>query len=1133
MKISIIQFCIAVMFAGVSFARVATAQDYLSQKVNLTIENRDLKDIMSVLESQTNIKFTYRPKILTTTKYSFSFNQTLLSDALNKIFLPLGLTYRVISNQVILTKESEQLTTSSVLPVGQDMVFQTVTGKVTDENGNPMAGVTVLIQGTQKGTNTDSKGNYKISIENEKAILLFSFIGYKKQAVVVGSRSVINVSMVADNTSLEEVVVVGYGELKKSDVTGSVSKLKVDGNEDKPIASVDQLIQGRVSGVQITQNSGAPGSGMTFLIRGASSVTGSNQPLIILDGYPIETDQRSLTPNTGSSFWETSVPPTNPLAAINPNDIESIEVLKDASSTAIYGSRGANGVVLITTKRGKNNRDQFSYSFRTDFSRLPRTIDVLRTPEFIQYANEGAINSKRDSVYKAAQIPDLLKTDSYWQDAVVQQGVSQDHQLSFTGGDEKTKYSISGNYFTQQGIIKNAQFDRGSIRINLDRQVLPKLKVSGSFNGTISVDRSSQQSNSNGDQSGSVITGALRYRPIVPIFATEGDDDPNIGAEGNPLTIISLGKNISRSNVVLANLKATYTIVKDLTFLVNTGVNNTNARRDNFQPFGTFAGRNQGYAYYGESSAFNFLIENTLNFNKTIAKKHRINAVVGYTWQEWNNKSSGVQATQFVSEALAGANLQLASTASVPVTTNQKWALQSVLGRFNYSFDNRYLFTLTGRVDGSTRLAEGNQWAFFPSVATGWNVHNEPFMKTQKFINELKVRASYGLSGNQSIGVGSSKDVVGTTRTVLNGAIITALAPTSLGNSNLGWEITRQANVGIDFTILNNKLKFGFEAYHRKTSDLLINLSLPGSTGFTSYATNFGEVENKGLEFEADVMILDGKFKWNAAGNISFNRNKVISLGNGVQLFGASYLSVGSIGLGQPANTALAGYPIGAFFGYQVNGVYQNADEVAAGPKDPTNPTPGDIKYVDTNGDGQISVADRTIIGNPYPDYTFGFTNDFRYKNFNLNVFFMGNIGQDVMNLNRHILDALTFTTGANVRTEAWEGRWQGEGTSNYYPQARNVGNAFRGRLSNFYLEDGSFIRLKNITLSYNLPAKTLKWLKGAKVYVSATNLITWTNYKGYDPEVSANATSSLTPSVDFGTVPQFRTYSTGINLTF
>jgi TonB-linked SusC/RagA family outer membrane protein len=486
-----------------------------------------------------------------------------------------------------------------------------------------------------------------------------------------------------------------------------------------------------------------------------------------------------------------------------------------------------------------------------------------------------------------------------------------------------------------------------------------------------------------------------------------------------------------------------------------------------------------------------------------------------------------------VTEALQANNFQLASTASIPVTTNQNWALQSVLGRFNYTFDSRYLFTLTARTDGASRLSEGNKWAIFPSIAGGWNVHKESFMKNQNIFDELKFRASFGISGNQSIGVGSSVDRVGTNRTVVNGAILTSLAPVALGNPNLGWETTRQSNVGVDMAILKNRIKFSFEAYSRKTQDLLINLALPGSTGFTSYAANFGKVENKGIEFDLDASILSGNFKWNTIANISFNRNEITQLGNGLQLFGASYLAVGSIGLGQPANTAIQGYPIGAFFGYKVSGVYQNTDEVLKGPKDPTNPTPGDIKYVDNNGDGQISLADRTIIGNPYPDFTFGVTNDFRWKEWSLSVFFMGNIGQDVMNLNRHILDALTFTTGTNMRTEAWEGRWRGEGTSNYYPQARNIGNAFRGRLSNFYLEDGSFVRLKNLTLSYNLPSKTVKWLRNAKVFVSGTNLITWTKYKGYDPEVSANATSSLSPGIDFGTVPQYRTFSTGMNITF
>jgi TonB-linked SusC/RagA family outer membrane protein len=1139
-KVSLIQLFIVLFFASSLSAFSVKGQVKLDSKISVNITNATLEDALTAIEKMTEIKFSYNSKVIKRVKnVSLNFNNEILGSALNKLLAPYNFQYLQQGNTFIIQPLAYNSNSSSTIyeAVNSNKAIiaeTTIRGRVlTLESKEALPGVSISIKGTTRGTTSNSNGEFTLDIPSDKAVLVFSFVGYLKQEVVVGNRSNINISLVQDAKSLEEVVVIGYGDLKKSDLTGSVSTLKAAGNEDKPITSVDQFIQGRVSGVQITQNSGAPGSGMTFLIRGASSITGSNQPLIILDGYPIESDQRSLTPNTGTSMWESSTPPTNPLASINPNDIESIEILKDASSTAIYGSRGANGVVLITTKRGKNNRDQFSYSFRTDVSSLPKKIDVLNAQDFINFANEGALNSKRDSVYKSAVIPGLLANDYFWQNLILQKAVSQDHQLSFSGGDEKTKYSVSGNYYTQNGIVKNSSFNRGSIRLNLDRQVLPRLKVYSSFNGSVNQTKSTQQSNSNGDPSGSAIFGAVRFRPIFSPFAAGDDEEPALTVEGNPLTLVTLGENIATSNVVLANLKGDYKITDGLNFIVNTGVNNTNSKRDNFQPFGTFAGRANGYAFTGESSNFNFLIENTLAYNKTIAKKHRINAVGGYTWQQWRNRSFGIQATQFVSEALGAANFQLASSASIPVTTMQEWALQSVLGRFNYSYDNRYLITLTGRSDGASRLSEGNKWAFFPSIAGGWNVHNERFMKDQNLINELKIRASYGISGNQSIGVGSSSDRVGTVRTVLNGAIVSALAPSGLGNSNLGWEITKQTNFGVDVTILDNRLKLGFEAYSRKTSDLLINLSLPGSTGFTSYAANFGDVENKGLEFDVDALILKGDFNWNFNGNLSINRNNITSLPNGIQLFGQTYLAVGSIGLGQPANIAIQGSPIGAFYGYRVNGVYQNAAEVTNGPVDPTLPTPGDIRYEDTNGDGKISADDRSIIGNPYPKFTFGFTNDFRWKDFTLSVFFMGSQGQDVMNLNRHILDALTFTTGTNMRTEAYLGRWTGEGTSNYYPQARNVGNAFRGRLSNFYLEDGSFVRLKNISLAYNLPSKKVGWIKNAKVYVSATNLFTWTNYKGYDPEVSTTATSSLSPGIDFGTVPQYRTFSTGVNFTF
>lgn len=1140
LKVSLIQLFIVLLFTSSLSAFSVKGQVKLDSRISINLTNVTFEEALTSIEKISNIKFSYNSKSIKRAKnVNLNLNNETLESALNKLLAPNNFQYLQQGNTIILrpfvSNDNNNLSVIESTETIKALVNEiTIKGRVLSlENKEPLPGVSISIKGTTRGTTTNINGEFTISVPSEKSVLLFSFVGYLKQEIVIGSKSNFTVSLVQDAKSLEEVVVIGYGDLKKSDLTGSVSTLKAAGNEDKPITSVDQFIQGRVSGVQITQNSGAPGSGMTFLIRGASSITGSNQPLIILDGYPIESDQRSLTPNTGTSMWESSTPPTNPLASLNPNDIESIEILKDASSTAIYGSRGANGVVLITTKRGKNNKDQFSYSFRTDVSSLPKTINVLNAQDFINFANEGALNSKRDSVYKYSVIPGLLANDYFWQDLIVQKAVSQDHQLSFTGGDEKTKYTVSGNYYTQNGIIKNSSFNRGSIRLNLDRQVLPRLKVYSSFNGSINQTKSTQQSNSNGDPSGSAIFGAVRFRPISSPFAPGDDEEPALNIEGNPLTLVTLGENISTSNVVLANLKGEYKIANGFNFTVNTGVNNTNSKRDNFQPFGTFAGRANGYAFTGESSNFNFLVENTLSFNKTIAKKHRINAVAGYTWQEWRNRSFGIQATQFVSESLGASNFQLASSASIPVTTKQEWALQSVLGRFNYSFDNRYLFTLTGRSDGASRLSNGNKWAFFPSIAGGWNIHNEAFMKDQNVINELKLRASYGLSGNQSIGVGSSSDRVGTVRTVLNGAIVSALAPSGLGNSTLGWEITKQTNIGLDLSIFDNRLKFGIEAYSKKTSDLLINLSLPGSTGFTSYAANFGEVENKGLEFDLDALILRGDFNWNLNGNLSINRNNITSLPNGIQLFGQTYLAVGSIGLGQPANIAIQGSPIGAFYGYRVNGIYQNASEVTNGPVDPTLPTPGDIRYEDTNGDGKISADDRTIIGNPYPKFTFGFTNDFRWKDLTLSVFIMGSQGQDVMNLNRHVLDALTFTTGTNMRTEAYLGRWTGEGTSNYYPQARNVGNAFRGRLSNFYLEDGSFIRLKNVSLSYNLLSKTVSWIKNAKIFVSATNLFTWSNYKGYDPEVSTTATSSLSPGIDFGTVPQYRTFSTGVNFTF
>ncbi|GAB3223576.1 SusC/RagA family TonB-linked outer membrane protein [Spirosoma arcticum] len=1165
MKSSVVRWQLAGCIAGWLFTSLPGGQAQMLAKAQKTTSSpgvyappareRQLKDVLNALSQTHGVSILFEEEtvrglsVLTESLVS----RQRLGQQLTTILRPHALVFRKLRDGSYLVIPQERklgkgavgnrppppATESASGPtalVSDAVALQptdiTVRGTVTSSDNNEvLPGVSVTLKGTTRGTTTDAKGTFQLSVADSRAVLVFSYVGYQTQEVTVGNQQSVNIQLQPDNKSLNEVVVVGYGTVQKSDLTGSVAQLKTTGVGDQPITSVDQFVQGRVAGVQITQNTGAPGSGVTFLIRGASSATGSTRPLIILDGYPIESSDNSATGGGGSNVYVSQVPASNPLANLNPSDIESIDILKDASATAIYGSRGSNGVVLITTKRGKSGRDRIEYGFRMDFSQLPKKLPVLGTQDFLSFANEAAFNSGRDSVYKATDIAGFAGRNLFWQDLVYQTGVTQNHQLSLSGGDDKTRYSLQGNYFTQGGIIRNSSFERGSIRLNLDRQVSKRFLLRANLSASLSTTRLASQSNALGDASGSVVLGALSFFPIDIPFDPE-TQDPNADLVGNPLTLIQKLDDRARSRSLLLGLTADYRLTDHLVLRVNTGINQTDALRQSYLPRGTGQGNaNNGLAFRGTNENFNYLTEYTLNYNQTFRQKHRINAVGGYTWQSWQNRLSGTTATNFPNDNTGFYNLQLAG-ASVPTTSLDLWALQSVLGRINYTFDNRYIFTVTGRADGSTRLAKGNQWSFFPSGAVGWNLHNESFLRDNNIITELKLRGSYGLTGNQSIPVGSSQDVLGTIRSVYGDAIVAGLLPSQIGNPNLRWETTTQADIGLETSLWQGRLTMGIDYYNRDTKDLLVNVGIPAATGFSTIAANAGIIRNRGVEVEATGRILTGRVRWNANGNITFNRNKVVDL-NGSTLFGPGYGGDGRVALSQPLHITSVGNPIGAFYGYRITGIYQNADEVKSGPTDTSLPTPGDFRFADLNGDKVINADDRTIIGNPFPRYTFGLTNEFSWKSLSLSVFVMGNIGQDVINFNRILLDALNTNGRSNVSVDAFNGRWRGEGTSNNYPKPTATGNVFRSRFSDFLVEDGSFVRLKNITLSYTIPVKAVKWLQSARIYATASNLLTFTRYTGYDPEVNSRPGNALSPGVDFGTIPQVRSYSAGFNISF
>ncbi len=1107
------------LFAIVLSALQVIAGDGFSQSQTLTlsIKNKSVEDVLLKIEEESNYAFLYNKQLLDVKrKVNVIVQNALINDVLDLIFDGRNISYYKINNQIVISPEYESIKQE-----------KDITGKVTDEKGEPLPGVTVLIKGTTKGKVTDVEGNFSLENVPGDAILVFSFVGMKVQEVQVANQSTFTIVMEGDAIGIEEVVAIGYGVVKKSDLTGSVAQVTFDDQNTKPMTSADQLLQGKVSGVQIIQSSGAPGSGMSFLVRGGNSL-GSNQPLIVLDGYPIDANAGSNS--LGGDVSVNIQPQSNPLANLNPNEIESIEILKDASSTAIYGSRGANGVVLITTKRGKEGSDQVEFNYRTDVAQIRNKIDVLNTTDFLNYANEGALNDGIDPIYDQAAIDTLSAANYDWQDEIYRTAITHDYQLRFSGGDDRNRYSIVGSYLDQQGTIKNSDFTRGGLRFNYDRKVFDNLNVKLNVYASKSKSNMSLNSGASGLTSSNLVYSALLAQPFQRGYDDTGEIDQT--TTQNPLTLLELTKDLQENTLIVANAHVDLKITDEITLTSNIGVNNNDGIRQSYFPQGTFLGDNlHGYAYRNQSTVFNFLSENTLSFVKDFGN-HSINSVVGYTWQEWNRRSLGTSTADFANDNLTYESFQSGNAPGTTYTQHREWALSSFLGRINYSFMNKYLVTATARADGSTRLAEGNKWALFPSFAVGWKLHNEPFMEDVGIINTFKLRASYGVSGNQSIGVGSTKVLLGSDAYVVNGAIVKGFIKSNMANTTLGWETTYQYNIGMDLGLWNERVQLEVNLYKKETEDLLINLPIPTTTGFRTLPSNAGTVENKGIDIDIRAQIIERPFTWSAGGNISFNRNQMLSLGelgDDAIIFGPNFLSSGSM-LGQPIHVAIVGSPVGSFYGYTTDGIYQNDQEVAESPQ-AGSAKPGDIRIVDQNDDGTINVNDRTIIGNPHPDFTFGLTNSFAYKKFSLSFLIQGAIGNDIANLNRYRMDPLTGNSN-NVRQEAYENRWTGEGTSNYYPRASSANNLFNQRFTDFIVEDASYVRLKNVNLSYTTNLRA-NWIKSITFFTTASNLLTITNYKGYDPEVSANYDTGLTPGVDNGTYPQSITVSAGLNIKF
>jgi len=987
------------------------------------------------------------------------------------------------------------------------LINSTLSGLVTDsKTKEPIPGVVVRINGTTHSAATDNEGKFRfVTGQKFPYTLTVSYIGYKTIEIIANG-SPIEIKLEEAANQLDNVVVVGYGTQKRSDITGSVSSISKSALK-QPLSSVDQLLKGAAAGVQVTQTSGQPGGGVSIRVRGGSSVQGGNEPLYVLDGFPLY--------NSSASAGTLSGTPLNPLASINPSDIETVDILKDASATAIYGSRGANGVVIITTKKGKADRSAVTYEGSYGTQSLRKKLDLLNAHDFALLRNDALYDTDptkgRFQYLSQAQI-DRLGAGTDWQTEAFGRAPTQNHQLTISGGNPKTRYLISGNYFDQDGILKNTDYSRISIRANVDAQPFEKFKVSASITGS--------KADANVSPSG-IINGLLIMPATASIYDASGAytlRNPFENIFANPIASLKEQINKSTTNKFLGTAFGEYTIIEGLNLKVLLGADVNSVNEKNYIPSTIYEGSTiGGSAGKGTYNSYSWLNENTLSYNKAFGK-HALDAVIGFTQQEFSSETTRANAQKFVTDDLTFNSLQSGATLVAPYSDATRWVLHSYLARVNYSFDNRYFLTSSIRADGSSRFGKGNKWGYFPSAAASWKISNEKFFESlQKTISELKVRASFGTTGNLEIGQYQSLATLYSLNYVFGGTTATGFAPNRIANDKLGWETTHQYDAGLDIGFFNNRVQLTLDGYYKKTKDLLLNVEIPWTTGYATSLQNYGSVLNKGFEIGLNTRNLTGAFIWNTNLNFSVNRNEVLSIGNGAQ----SYISGNYI--------VKVGEPLGSFYGNVTDGILQTGEEATKGKYTGSAvPKPGDRLYKDINGDGLFTTAaDKAIIGNAQPDFIFGVTNNFEYKGFDLLIFVQGSYGNRILNSNMQTLEL--FTGQQNASATALN-RWTPSNPSQTIPRAKlDPAPVFSDR----FIESGSFLRLKDVSLGYTLPKKISAKAKLSNVYfyVAGQNLLTWTNYSGFDPEITSG--SNVSPGTDAGIYPIARSVRAGLRLTF
>lgn len=1106
---------ICLFFAFQSIAIEAISQN---QRLSINQKNIRIEDVIQLIENKTDYYFMYSAKAVDVERtVDIEVRDKLVSEILDNIFKETNISYKIDGRLIALSKNGEE--SQAIQPQ------KSIAGRVTDSTGAPLPGVTVVVKGTTQGVITDDNGSYILTKIPEKAFLQFSFVGMKTQEISVAGKATLNITLVEEAIGLDEVVAVGYGTMKKNDITGSVASVSSKEIELSPVSNTIQVLQGKAAGVMVTSESGSPGASINVRIRGLGTIN-ENGPLYVVDGMPF-----------------------NNMNNLNPADIESIEILKDASASAIYGARAANGVVLVTTKKGSTSDAKVTFESYVGVSSPWKDPEQLNSDEYYDmiktaHRNGGTtVQPNLESEYQKGY-------NTNWWDEYTRKGITQNYFMSVRGGTDKVRYAISGGYFKQDGLIMKSDYSRYSFRSNLDFNVSKKIRAGVNLGITNSLRNTISES---ARWSFGLISEGINMDPMVPVINPNANvNDPNyefnkfgytsVTDAYNPVAFAARTFNLSKDFRVSGNAFLDYTIVDGLVFRSNFGLDLDNLNNYGFNPsffLAAWEQRSTNSISRGYSEGVGLVWENMLTYTKKIADVHSLTAMAAFTSEEYKNEGFSGSKQGIPSNSETFRVLQAATKSDQITGSINSNALLSYFARVNYSYKDKYLITATYRVDGSSRFAKGNNWGNFPSASLGWRLSEEDFFKNLNagFITNLKLRLGWGQIGNQNIPNYSFLSLIsgGNGRRYTIGDVpLQGYSPNSIGNPDIKWETVEQTNFAIDASLFENKLSLSADYFIKNTKDMLLSVPLPYYSGYPSNPwSNAGEVQNKGFEIQTNYRDEISDFSYELGINFTTFKNEVVSLGSGGAIFG------GQSRLGLVTKTEV-GHPIGSFYGFVMDGIFQNQSEVNSGAQ--LKAKPGDVKFKDIAGapdsngnptgpDGAINEYDKTYIGSPLPDFLIGVNGSLRYKNVDFSFQLQGSYGNEIYSATKY------FTYGPvgyfNVSKEAYYTAWRGEGTSNTQPiiSSNTANDNFRN--SSFYVEDGSYLRVKNIQLGYSFPKSVCNSLhiSSLRFFLSGQNVFTFTKYSGLDPELGSS--TLLDVGIDYGVYPQPRTFMAGVNINF